>query len=480
MAMSQKAKLFVTLLGTLGAAAGVAAYAYYGVFEAEKTQEAKKEADEKLFSFDREKVKKLVVVGKGETTSLEKVGDTWKIAAPIAADADKFAVDGVLGSFTQAKLKKVASETSDESKLKSFGLDLPAIRVRAEYEGGADELLLGADNDFDGSVFAKTLSAPRIVSLDGSIKSSLEKTTFDLREKRLSTFEEKDLKSLLVEGNGYAYTLARDEARVWQLRAPIQDRADESAANRIVSSLQNLRATKIAAETLADPKAFGLDVPKSKVTITLASDAKILLVLGESSADGASKVYARASDGFVAEVPNTILADLNQSLFDLRDKTILAFDKEEVTQIKLAATGSEEAMLVERKREKKEGDVSEETWSILSPKMGPAKKWKMSAVLFALSSLKSAELVEEDAKDLAKYGLDNPVRTATLIAEGGKELARLLVGKEDGDKIFVKSAASARVSKVEKSSLNELPKTVTDIEETPPAASEANDAPKPG
>ncbi len=462
MAMTQRTRLVVTLGASAVLATGVALYAYYGVHEAELAETEAKEAEEKLFSFESAKVTKLVLAAKGETTTVEKKDGAWAITAPIAAAADRSVVGGVVDRLAGAKRKRVVAEDAKADPAR-YGLTEPRVRATVTLEDGSThELALGGENTFDGSLFATASGSPKLFSVEGGLKSALEKGTFDLREKKLLSFEDKDVRTVRVEGSGLGYALARDDAGSWRLEEPVKDRADDQTATRILSVAKNLRATRFAAEAAADLAPFGLDAPKAKVSIATRAGASFALAFGER--DG--KTYARVGDGPVAEVAATSPKDLDKTVFDLRDKTVAPFDKELVAQVKVQQGG--EAFVVERRKEPKEGStIPEEKWTILSPKVAPAKRWKLSSVLHSLSTLKAATFVEEEAKDLAKYGLAEPSRTFTVYGDGGKELAKLLVGGDaEGGKVYVKSASSARVSAVDKKKVDELPKQVADVEET--------------
>src|SRR3954465_4256396 len=73
--------------------------------EAEKTEA--KEKSEKLFEFDKAKVKSLKLEKDGKlTAALEKGDKGWKIAQPIEAEGDDNAVDSLLTALTGLKQKK--------------------------------------------------------------------------------------------------------------------------------------------------------------------------------------------------------------------------------------------------------------------------------------------------------------------------------------------------------------------------------------
>src|SRR5205814_10319007 len=98
--------------------------------EAKKTEE--KEKSEKLFDFDKSKVKSLRLEKDGKlTAALVKDDKGWKLAEPVQAEGDDSAVDSLLTSLSGLKQKK---DLGDEKDVKSFGLDAPKLRVTVKLD----------------------------------------------------------------------------------------------------------------------------------------------------------------------------------------------------------------------------------------------------------------------------------------------------------------------------------------------------------
>jgi hypothetical protein len=117
-----------------------------------------------------------------------------------------------------------------------------------------------------------------------------------------------------------------------------------------------------------------------------------------------------------------------------------------------------------------DGGVGEEAFAVEAPSKGAAKKWKISSALYGIAGLRAAafEGPAPAAKDLAKYGLDKP-KTATLLGEGGKILARVRVGAEKDGKRWVLADGVDKLARVEKATVDDWPWTAADALDTPPA-----------
>jgi hypothetical protein len=454
MAMRPQIRLLVTLAATLALAAGAAAYAYYGVFVADRDEAAKKDAEATLLRFDRDALTRLQVTARGETTVLERRDGTWKVVAPVAADADEYAVTSLLDRLAAAKRKTALPDGASPAR---FGLEPATTRVVATTPAGEAALAIGATNEFDGSLYARA-DAGRIVTAEGGLRNAVEKTPFDLREKRPWTFDPARVRRIRVEGTDPAWTAERDGAG-WKLAAPVAGKADGTAVDRVLGALRTLRATAIPAEAGADGRPFGLDRPRATVTLDLEGGGTQALALGETGPADARKVFARSGSGFVAEVTARTLEDVAPSPFELGDKTILSFDREAVARVEFEG---EEGFAVTRARG---ATPDQETFALAAPRQAPAKRWKMAGALQELAGLKAAAWADEHARDLAKYGLDRPRRTIVVRDAAGGELARLLVGTVEGDRVHVMAAGAARVALVDKARVDALPNRVADVED---------------
>jgi len=492
--MKQTTRSMVWLLAFLGAALAVGfGAAWVGRDEEKKTEEKEKSA--KLFDgLEKGRVRSLRLESAGKLVVLAARPDEktpWKIAEPLLAEAE----EGALTTLVEAAVGlRQKSELAGESDLKQFGLEAPRTRVTLKTDDG--KVLgfeVGADNQFDNTVYLRKLGEKIIRVAEGSSKAPFEKTLFDLRDKRVTHLDEgAEIRRLEVRGGPVPYALVK-EGKEWKLESPpgtAAGLADAGTADRLASSLKGLRASGVAAEELlpATFAAYGLVPPKFEVKLSVVPAgspgsgalSRTLLFAQPRPAEGSVtiKTYARRDDGpALFEVDNQIVKDLSKDLAELEDKQLLHFNREEVRKLQFSSAGGDD-LLVERKKDAlPDGGVGEETFAVLSPKAGPARKFKLSSALQALGGMRVAQFGKappKDAKGLLALGLDQP-RVATLFGTGGKVLARIKVGSLSGDQKlrWVQVEGAARLAQVDKGPLDELPWKLDDALEPPPPAQPA-------
>ncbi|NOZ85971.1 MAG: DUF4340 domain-containing protein [Deltaproteobacteria bacterium] len=481
-------------IGALVVLLGVGAY-YLLVAEPEHMEKVAKEAKKTvLTTFDDKDIQK-IEVKKGQDAkpvTAERRGEKkWVITSPVQTRGDRYAWDGIARKMAKLKAKRFIKDSAGD--LKPFGLDKPRVVVTATTKAGkVVSLLLGEDNKFDNTVFAKTADATRIVSVDKDVFSSADKDLLGLRDKKLLDFEQKDVQRFTVkvvheqEKKGeeqskkktkktrkakkesqeksiettVEYTLNR-KGDDWELEKPIKGPADKSTASSILSSISNIRAESFVKEKVKDLADAGIESPGLQVTIELKGKKEPLKVWVEKPKPGeeASKqeLLATAGPGNpLAKIKGYIYKNVDKGLFQLRDKSLVKFDRKDVK--KIVVRDKDVSYTLEAAGEPI-------NWKITAPTTAPAKKYKVSSLLSSLSYLKAKEFAEESASDLSKYGLDKPDREITLFDKAGKELARLLIGKADGDVYYAKGAAQKRVSKLDKKAVDRWAWKMDDVQD---------------
>ena len=201
--------------------------------------------------------------------------------------------------------------------------------------------------------------------------------------------------------------------------------ADQGQVSNAATSLATLEINRVVDENPSDLSQYGLSPPKAEVAFRVKGekDARQLLI-GEKTATG-SDLYAKTPDQKrVFLISGYLENTFERTPFDLRDKTALKFDQSKADGIEivhdattaLAKSGTE--------------------WALIRPYKARADFASAEAVLTSLSSLQMQKIVETDAKDLSKYGLDKP--DATVTVNSGSTRASLALGKKDGDSVYAR------------------------------------------
>jgi hypothetical protein len=475
--MKQTTRSLVTTLGVLALAAAIGGAALWVTRDTEKKAEQKEKSAKLFDGLDKAKVRQVKLVSAGKLVALATRADAsapWKIAEPVAADADASTVDAVVNGVADFKQKSELGEADP----KQYGLDRPNLVVSLKTEDGKESSVeIGESNPFDSSIYLRKDGEKTVRIADGWTKSPFEKQLLDLRDKRVLHLDDTaEVRRVEVAGVAPAYTLEKDGVS-WKMLAPQKDAADTATADRVTTALKSLHATTIAAESAAGAalKQYGLSPAKITVRLTVAAAGgkdtyRRTLQLGQPAPEKGSvavKTYAKRDDApTVFEVDQQIMKDLQKDLFELQDKALAHANREDVRKIVLEQPGSPKIVVQRTKEQPKDGGFADESFTVLEPKQGPAKKGKISNALYSITGLRAAAFASKpEAKAF------DQARTVTLLGDGDKVLAKVRVGAltKDGKRRYASSDAQPRIAEIEKATVDDLPKSLDDVLEPPPS-----------
>jgi hypothetical protein len=108
--------------------------------------------------------------------------------------------------------------------------------------------------------------------------------------------------------------------------------------------------------------------------------------------------------------------------------------------------------------------VSAANWKITSPKPLVADQSSISTILYNLSPMDGATLIDDHAADLKQFGLTDPDATITATLKDGKSQT-VLVGDETptGDAAYVMVSGESKVYSIPKNTKANLDKSLTDL-----------------
>jgi len=246
-------------------------------------------------------------------------------------------------------------------------------------------------------------------------------------------------------------TVLKKSGAVWQQVEPAQVDADQTEVSGIVNGLAGLELQRVVDENPTDLKQYGLAEPRIDVSFMAAGDkGPRHLHLGDKTATGGD-LYARLQDQKrVFLVSGFLDGTFNRTSFDLRDKTILKFDRNKADTVQIVAPDRMVDMT-------KTG----EEWKITKPVEARADYGSVEGLIGRLQSAQMKAIVKAEATDLKEYGLDKPEVKATVGA--GSARATLELGKKAADgSVYARDSARPVVFTVESSLADELKKPADD------------------
>ena len=122
---------------------------------------------------------------------------------------------------------------------------------------------------------------------------------------------------------------------------------------------------------------------------------------------------------------------------DKSKEKVFTVDKDKVKEIGVAKTEGESIRMVK----------SGQDWTLAAPAEAPADATQVDTLLSTIETAEIGNVVVEQPDSLAKFGLDKPRLTVSVLADGEKEPQQLQLGNKtpDENSLYAKTPAKARV-----------------------------------
>jgi len=407
--------LLVVFLGLLG---------YFYFFAAKTPPGGKDDAGPKgkVFTVDADKIEELQVkAAGGDRTTLKKLNGIWSVVAPVETRADETEATAIATNLASLEQQRVVDE--NPADVAQYGLATPRVEVGFRKTGDKEltQVWLGEKTPTGNDIYAKLPAGKAVFLVSSFLDSTFNKTTFDLRDKRILAFDRDKVSGLEITTKDGPLSLGLVSAQ-WQLTKPIAAKADGGAADGAVSRLQTAQMKSIVAADVPekDLAKYGLDKP-AVIASVVSGSAKATLAIGKA-ADGGD-LYARdMTRPMVFTVEATLAADLEKKADDYRPKDVFEFKSYNATRIEI--TRGTATVVYERVK----GKDGSEKWGQVNPSKDVDQP-KVEAVLTSLTAIQVDKYV--DAK--TKTGLETPVMTVTATSDGGKKVERVTFGKVGSD-----------------------------------------------
>lgn len=407
--------------------AGLGAYIYFVTWKQPAAGADSGKKNEKVFTVTSDKIDEIKVSSaSGETTTAKKESGTWKLVEPVAAAADESEISGITSALSSAEVTRVVDE--HPASLNDYGLSNPRIEIdfKASGDKGYRKLFVGEKTPTGGDLYARRDDDKKVFLIPSFQETSLNKSTFDLRDKTVLKFERDKVDAIEIAADGKDLAIAKDGGD-WKLTKPIGVKADFGTVEGLVGQLQSARMKSIVSNdpTGADLKKYGLDKPQATVNLSSGS-ARATLLIGGKSDD--TSLYARdASKPMVITVENGLLDNFKKPADDYRRKDLFEFRAYNANHVEI--TRNNQTVVFDRVKSAKEN--TPDKWHRASPAAADVDKDKMDAFLAKLANMRAEKFVDSTSG----VGLDKPAMTIFVKYDDSKKEERVSFG-QSGDDVY--------------------------------------------
>jgi len=407
---------------------------------------AKPPADQppKILSLTDSDISKIVLEKKGaDETDLQKTAGKWAITAPMPYAADQDAANQLASSAASVSSDRVVEDKA--SSVSAYGLDSPALEVDITGKGGKiSKLKIGDDTPTNSGFYAMLEGDPRVFTVASYVKTGLDKSVNDLRDKRLLTFDQDKLSRVELIAKKQDIEFGRDKDQ-WQIVKPKPLRADGLQVDEMLRKLKDAKMdlTLSADASKQTSAAFASGTPVATVKLTDPSGTQQIEIRKNKD-----DYYAKSSAvPGVFKATTDLGTGVDKALDDFRNKKLFDFGFNEPSKIDVHANGKTFAF-------QKGGD----DWFANGKKLDSIS---VQSFLDKLRDLSASKFIDTGALGASTIDI-------TVVSNNGKSTEKLLIAKQGSDYVAQREKEPALYG-LDAKTVDDLTQAASDVKPAPPA-----------
>ncbi len=414
----------------------------------EKAAEAAKppsDAPPKLLALTQDDITKVALKKKGaDEAVIEKTNGKWQLTAPKPYPADQDAASALTGAVSNVTADRVVEDKA--SNLSAYGLNAPSLEVDITGKGGkVSKLEIGDDTPTNSGSYAMVAGDPRVFTVASYVKSGMDKSANDLRDKRLLSFDQDKLSRVELIAKKEDIEFGRDKDQ-WQIVKPKPLRADGLQVDEMLRKLKDAKMDL----TLSDEDlkkaaaAFASGMPVATVKLTDPSGTQQIEIRKNKD-----DYYAKSSvvAGVFKATPELGMG-VDKALDDFRNKKLFDFGFNDPNKIDMHANGKTYAF-------QKGGD----DWFSNGKKMDSIS---VQSFLDKLRDLSASKFIDTGS-------LGSPIVDITVVSNNSKLTEKLLIAKQGSDYIAQRENEPALYG-LDAKTVDDLLQAASDVKPAPPPA----------
>jgi len=418
--------------------------------EEAKAKEPPKDANAppKILALSEPDITQVEIKKRDATDTIVKKDDSgkWSITAPQALPADQAAVGGVTSGVTNLIAERIVDEHA--SDIAAYGLDPAAIQVTFTMKGGKTSTLsIGDDTPTGGAVYAMASGDPRLYTISTYNKGNFDKSSKDLRDKRMMTFDPDKISRVELASHPKSGAQDIEFGRVnqndWQILKPKPLRADGWQVEEMVRKIKEATMdTSVSDEDAKKAAAsFGSGTPVATVKVTEAAGTQTLEVRKNKD-----DYYAKSSavEG-IHKVAKDLGEAVDKSVDDFRNKKLFDFGFSDPTRIDFKDGAKAYAL-------EKSGD-----------------KWTSAGKTMDATSVQAFidKLRDLAATKFATSGFTTPAVEISVVSNDGKRTEKVQISAA-GDKFIARRQGEDSLYELDASVVKDLRDAAAGVQEQSP------------
>lgn len=256
------------------------------------------------------------------------------------------------------------------------------------------------------------------------IKQTEKRKEIEQEEKRVfSPIKKEEISEVKIEKENKTIRLIKINNN-WKIKEPVEADVDQESLKIWLDYVAKLPKERIVLKAAENIDEFGLDKPAFSVQVKAANAGPITLVSGDEIPTG-SMFYSKLKN------KNTVFLiaaynknGIDKTVYELRDKMIFHFDKDNVNKIQFIFP--DKTITAVRNEEK--------NWEIIEPKKVRADDFEINTLLNDIKDSKIIDFIPEhpnDKKQKDTFALKNPRLTVKVFEKDVSEPKFISFGSDN-------------------------------------------------
>ena len=327
------------------------------------------------------------------TLHCEKRNGTWFVTHPIETKADSQEIENLLSGLRALQVSTFEADQGDantSAQLEKSGLDSPRIEIKFTDGNNTYALDIGSEVPSESgtqrNVYVKSVHQQAIYTVSDDIYTLLNKSVFDLRDKRVIDFQRTDTIRIEIKQDQETTVGTKNRDNIWELQTPTgKMKADAKAVDDLLFGVDSLEVAAFVEDPVINLASYGLAPPSIEVAFTQRGEEKpAVLLIGDYTTDGTVYVKAEQSDQ-VSRVERTLIDKIALGSAWLRDKQVLNFHIDDA--VRLTLLHGEESLTCQRLGT---------NWRLTAPVKEEANNAEVNAIIYELDDLMAAVYVQNE------------------------------------------------------------------------------------
>lgn len=271
-----------------------------------------------IFKFETDEARSIKLSAKKIQWEALKKEEEWFLKKPVKALVKSSKINDILYSLSNLKAKEFVSEEKTKEEIKNYRLDWADYEVSLSIPLSNQEVTFFIHKD-DEKVYATTSLSPKIVEIEDSIISDLEKKAEELREKEVANFYSWEVNRLHIKKGNITLTLVKDEENKWHFESQNKEEADKNKIETFIRKIENLEATEFIDPPL-NLKDYGLESPQARVQIWVEEEEEkvkeITILIGSEDKEAKQMVVKNTRFEYLFKVDSAFLEEFPKDFKD--------------------------------------------------------------------------------------------------------------------------------------------------------------------